>query len=94
MDVVGYISQQSMDLGMLGDNKIDHLHLIPKDLITVERSEKIINAFLKIYNYILLVVGIIDDKRNIIENIDFEDLELIGFLMDSLKGFLCQQKSF
>lgn len=80
--VIDYISQQSMDLGELGDKNIDFLELISKNLTTVERHEKLINAFQKIYKMNASGIGVIDEKCNIIGNINSEDLYLIGLSKD------------
>lgn len=93
-NIIEFLSQQNMELGALGDKDLDYLSLISKDIITVEKDEKAINAFHKIYTHGISGVGVIDEKCNIIGNISFPDLELMGFSNDIFKSLCMPTEEF
>lgn len=68
-----------MELGELGDKEIRNLPLMSTNLITIYSHERLLDAFLKIYNYNVSCVGVINEDGKIVGNISISDFKDIGF---------------
>lgn len=77
--ITRFLANRSMELGELGDKEIRNLPLMSTNLITIYSHERLLDAFLKIYNYNVSCVGVINEDGKIVGNISISDFKDIGF---------------
>jgi len=77
--IVRFLAFRNMELGELGDVTIDGLSIVSKDLVTINGTEKLVDAFLKIYTHDISAVGVVDTNGKIIGNVSVTDFKDIGF---------------
>jgi len=77
--IVRFLANRSMELGSLGDQEVRNLPLMSTNLVTIYSYERLLDSFLKIYNYNISCVGVIDEEGKLIGNISITDFKDIGF---------------
>jgi len=79
--VVRFLANRSMELGAIGDMTLSGLGLDSPaaKLIFVKSDDKVLDAFLAIYNQRVSGTAVLDNTGRIIGNISISDLKDIGF---------------
>jgi len=81
--LVRFLANRNLEMGSLGDFSVQSLGLgTSGKLVTIRHDEKILNAFMKIYEEHVSGVGVLDDNGRIVGNISVSDLKDVGFTGD------------
>jgi len=77
--IVRFLANRSMELGELGMKTIQDLNISSPLEVTVTTDDRLIDAFLKIFNAGVSGVPVLNSASRIVGNISISDLKDIGF---------------
>lgn len=77
--IVRFLANRSLELGAMGMKTVSELNIAAPLTVTVRHNERVLDAFLKIFNFGISGVPVLNEQNRIIGNISISDIKDIGF---------------
>jgi len=92
--IIRFLSNRSMELGEMGMKTVAELNLPSPLTVTALGNERLIDAFLKIFNFGISGVPVLNEQNRIIGNISISDIKEIGFSAQMFRKLFITTEQF